>query len=97
VCGIKPIRRRYFTLNLQAPILRQTLKTLKSSETAVTIQKPSSALKTVNFIAGLALLVMLFPIGGKLPEKPAGVRTALELIAKKQAAFQVIPNAAAQA
>ena len=39
----------------------------------------------VNFTAGCALLVMLFPIGGKLPEKPAGVRTAIEIIAKKPA------------
>ena len=38
---------------------------------------------TVNFAAGLALLVMLFPHHGKLPEKPAGVRTAIETIAKK--------------
>lgn len=43
----------------------------------------SAALKTMNFIVGMALLVMLFPIGGKLPEKPAGVRTALELIDKR--------------
>ena len=57
----------------------------------------SKGLKSVNFIAGLALLVMLFPVGGKPMEKPAGVRTALELIAKKQAAFRIIPNAAAQA
>ncbi len=45
-----------------------------------------SMLKTVNFTVGIALLVMLFPIGGKLPDKPAGVRTAIELISKKQSA-----------
>ena len=45
-----------------------------------------SMLKTVNFTVGVALLVMLFPIGGKLPDKPAGVRTAIELISKKQSA-----------
>ena len=45
-----------------------------------------SMLKTVNFTAGVALLVMLFPIGGKLPDKPAGVRTAIELISKKPSA-----------
>jgi hypothetical protein len=53
----------------------------------VTHQTTSSALKTVNFTVGLALLVMLYPIGGKLPEKPAGVRTAIEMVSKKQAAL----------
>ena len=38
----------------------------------------------MNFIVGIALLVMLTPIGGKLPEKPAGVRTAIEMVSKKQ-------------
>lgn len=47
----------------------------------------SQALKSVNFTVGLALLVMLYPIGGKLPEKPAGVRTAIELVSKKQASL----------
>ncbi|MGL4395024.1 MAG: hypothetical protein ACRCS9_00650 [Hyphomicrobium sp.] len=47
--------------------------------------KPSQALKPVNFTVGAALLIMLFPIGGKLPEKPAGVRTAIEMISKKPA------------
>lgn len=37
----------------------------------------------MNFIVGIALLVMLTPIGGKLPEKPAGVRTAIEMVSKK--------------
>lgn len=44
-----------------------------------------SAQRTLNFLVGCALLVMLFPLGGKLPEKPAGVRTAIETIAKKPA------------
>lgn len=44
-----------------------------------------SAIRTVNFAVGCALLVMLFPHGEKLPEKPAGVRTAIEMIAKKPA------------
>lgn len=39
--------------------------------------------KTVNFTVGLALLVMLFPIGGTCTGKPAGVRTAIEMIANK--------------
>ncbi len=43
----------------------------------------SSKIQTVNFIAGFALLVMLFPHGDKLPEKPAGVRTSIEMIANK--------------
>lgn len=40
-------------------------------------------LQMVNFTVGFALLVMLFPHGNKLPEKPAGVRTAIEMISKK--------------
>ena len=43
----------------------------------------SPALKTMNFIVGIALLVMLFPVPGKTVEKPAGVRTAIEMISKK--------------
>lgn len=43
----------------------------------------SQMLKSVNFIVGFALVVMLFPHHGELPEKPAGVRTAIELIGKK--------------
>ncbi|MFN0218127.1 MAG: hypothetical protein ACKVP4_04835 [Hyphomicrobium sp.] len=39
--------------------------------------------KTVNFTVGLALLVMLSPVRGEPPMKPAGVRTAIEAIAKK--------------
>ncbi len=53
----------------------------------MTHQTNNSALKTVNFTVGLALLVMLYPIGGKLPEKPAGVRTAIEMVSKKQSAL----------
>ena len=53
----------------------------------MTHQTNNSALKTVNFTVGLALLVMLYPIGGKLPEKPAGVRTAIEMGSKKQSAL----------
>jgi hypothetical protein len=49
----------------------------------VTQNQTSHALATMNFIVGFALLVMLFPIGGKLPDKPAGVRTAIELIDKR--------------
>lgn len=45
----------------------------------------SSRIHTVNFIAGFALLVMLFPHGDKLPDKPAGVRTSIEMIANKPA------------
>ena len=43
----------------------------------------SSKIQAVNFIAGFALLVMLFPHGDKLPEKPAGVRTSIEMISNK--------------
>jgi hypothetical protein len=43
----------------------------------------SNATRIVNFTIGCALLVMLFPHHGQLPQKPAGVRTAIELVAKK--------------
>lgn len=55
----------------------------------------SKSLQTVNFIVGCALLTMLFPIGGKLPEKPAGVRTAIEMIAKKPALKVIVQETAA--
>ena len=54
----------------------------------------SQALKTVNFTVGFALLVMLFPHHGQLPQKPAGVRTAIEMVSKKpslrQSSIQVV-------
>ena len=43
----------------------------------------SSRIHAVNFVTGFALLVMLFPHGAKLPDKPAGVRTSIEMIANK--------------
>lgn len=43
----------------------------------------STAIRIVNFTAGFALLVMLTPHHGQLPQKPAGVRTAIELVSKK--------------
>jgi len=39
----------------------------------------------LHFIAGSAVLLTLFPVGGKLPDKPAGVRTAIELLEKRVA------------
>ncbi len=56
-----------------------------SKRPGVTQKLTSPAIKTMNFIVGFALLVMLSPIGGKLPDKPAGVRTALELVDKRGA------------
>lgn len=38
---------------------------------------------TVHTLAAIAVLVSLFPLGGRLPDKPAGVRTAFELIDKR--------------
>ena len=54
------------------------------------MQSTTTSFRTnaVNIIAGFALLVMLFPHHGKLPEKPAGVRTAIEMISKKPALRQ---------
>lgn len=43
----------------------------------------SQTIKAVNFTVGFALLVMLFPLAGKTVEKPAGVRTAIEMVSKK--------------
>jgi len=40
-------------------------------------------IQNMNFLVGTALLLTLFPHHGKLPEKPAGVRTAIELVAKR--------------
>ncbi len=37
----------------------------------------------LNFAVGVALVVMLTPHGGKPCDKPAGVRTALELLDKR--------------
>ena len=51
----------------------------------------SQTTKAVNFIAGFALLVMLFPLHGIPCDKPAGVRTAIEAVSKKTSlkAFEV--------
>jgi hypothetical protein len=54
----------------------------------------SKALRVVNFTIGLALLVRLSPKHGCLPEKPAGVRTAVQLLGKKQPALRIICQAA---
>ena len=89
--------KRYFSLNLLAPIKRQRLNNPNPSETDVTKMTTSQAQKTVNFIAGFALLVMLFPHGDKLPDKPAGVRTAIELVTKKTSVHAMQTEAAAAA
>lgn len=57
----------------------------------------SQTLKTVNFTVGFALLVMLFPFAGKVVEKPAGVRTAIETVSKKTALKAVLAETAAAA
>ena len=51
----------------------------------------SQTTKTVNFTVGFALLVMLFPLPGKIVEKPAGVRTAIEAVAKKTTLKATLP------
>ena len=55
----------------------------------------SKSLQAMNFTVGCALLAMLFPFGEKLPEKPAGVRTAIEMIAKKPALKVTVRETAA--
>jgi hypothetical protein len=37
----------------------------------------------IHTAAALAVLASLFPFDGELPDKPAGVRTAFELIEKR--------------
>lgn len=49
----------------------------------MTSKASSTVTKTVNFAVGFALLAMLFPVGGHYLGKPAGVRTAVEMIANK--------------
>ncbi|MGQ0671393.1 MAG: hypothetical protein ACT4N2_00735 [Hyphomicrobium sp.] len=48
----------------------------------MTLDFSSQAIARINLIAGAALLISLMPDGGRFPEKPTGVRTAIELIAK---------------
>ncbi len=43
----------------------------------------SFRIQIVNFTVGFALLAMLFPHHGQFVAKPAGVRTAIEMIGKK--------------
>lgn len=43
----------------------------------------SIRIQIVNFTIGFALLAMLCPHHGQVPLKPAGVRTAIEMISKK--------------
>ena len=42
-----------------------------------------SSITAINFMVGMALVVMLFPHGGKPAAKPAGVRTAIEMLDKR--------------
>jgi hypothetical protein len=43
----------------------------------------SANVTRLNTLAGFALLLTLCPIGGELPPKPAGYRTAIELLDKR--------------
>ncbi|MGQ0457641.1 MAG: hypothetical protein ACT4OU_11325 [Hyphomicrobium sp.] len=80
-------RRSYQTLASAAPPIEpdppKTATNIQSRAAAMTRNLNARMLQTANFAVGLALLVMLFPIGGVFHGKPAGVRTAIELIAKK--------------
>ena len=55
----------------------------------------STRIQIVNFTVGFALLAMLCPHHGQVPLKPAGVRTAIEMIAKKPSLRPVIVVTAA--
>ena len=55
----------------------------------------SFRIQIVNFTVGFALLAMLFPHHGQLPPKPAGVRTAIEMISKKPTLRQCMGMTAA--
>lgn len=37
-----------------------------------------------NFAVRALLLVVLFPADGKMPDMPAGIRTAIEMIGKRE-------------
>jgi hypothetical protein len=50
----------------------------------------SQTLRTANFIVGPALMAMVSPKHGDLPEKPAGVRTAIELINKRKISLRPV-------
>jgi hypothetical protein len=51
----------------------------------MTVSHANLARSSIHASAALAVLVTLFPLNGRLPEKPAGVRTAFELIDKRPA------------
>ncbi len=46
----------------------------------------------IHSFAALAVLISLFPLGGRLPDKPAGVRTAFELIDKRGLNYSLSVN-----
>jgi hypothetical protein len=46
----------------------------------------------INLVAGGAVLVCLSPVGDRLPDKPVGVRAAIELIDKRFAGNWVKPD-----
>ena len=71
------------TLNLLSRPCDTNSNRLNPLETPVTQHTTSQTLQMVNFTVGFALLVMLFPVAGKAVEKPAGVRTAIEMVSKK--------------
>jgi hypothetical protein len=49
------------------------------------VSNANLARSLIHTSAALAVLLSLFPLDGELPEKPAGVRTAFELIDKRPA------------
>ena len=73
------------------------MKTSIEARNPVTQMTTSTRTQIVNFTVGFALLVMLFPHGDKLPDKPAGVRTAIELVAKKTSIRAIQTEAVAAA
>lgn len=77
------LRRRYHT------------PTNATKDAVVNQARISHNLGLVNFTAGLALLLMLHPIHGHMQVKPAGVRTAIELVRKKMILDEPLRSAAA--
>jgi hypothetical protein len=51
----------------------------------MTVSNTTLARSAIHTSAALAVLLSLFPLDGELPDKPAGVRTAFELIDKRTA------------
>jgi hypothetical protein len=60
------------------------MKTAWAKETAMIPTSHNTAHWMANFAVRALLLVVLFPADGKMPDMPAGIRTAIEMIGKRE-------------